>query len=686
MSLTPPTYRESMRYRLLLVILGAALGAAAVVGSASAAAPTAITGPVSAVTGTSATVNATVNPGGATTTWYIEYGTSTSYGSQTPSTGAGNGTSNVDVQATLTGLGGNTTYHYRLVATNTTGTARGTDGVFTTVRPPGVSSGSASAIKLDGATVTGSVTPFGLETSWHVEYGTSTSYGSKTAAKSAGSGSGAVAVTSTLTALKAATTYHYRVIGVSAAGTTSGEDVVFTTLAPPSVKTGSASSIASTSATLNGIVDPNGRATSWWFEYGKTTSYGSRTSTRNGGSGLGNVAAAVKISGLSAGSTYHFRLVAKNDLGTYTGSDASFVAASAPAVVTGPVTSIASSTATATGTVNPNGQSTSYYVDFGTTTKYGSRSPSQSAGSGTATLSVAATLTGLKPGTLYHARVVATSSAGTSYGADVVFQTGALPAVATGPLSAVGSSEATVTGTVNPAGRDTTFWFEYGQSRSYGFRTPVRSLAAGTADVRVAEPLTGLAPGVRYHYRLVATTTTGSTAGADASFSLAPLPRDPGGRPVTCTITGTAGPDVLRGTPGRDVICGLGGNDRITGGGGADTIYAGPGDDLVHGGLGNDTIHGGTGADELYGDAGNDRVSGDSGRDRLFGGAGADALLGLAGADTLLGGVGRDRLLGGAGNDTIYARDGRRDVLDGGAGRNRATIDRSRDVTARVSV
>src|SRR3989449_6522846 len=98
----------------------------AVAGEATAAsAPTAITGPVSAVGSTSATVTGTVNPNGQATTWYFEYGTSTSYGSKTSTMNAGSGTSNVDASATLSGLAPGTTYHYRLVAPTIAGTNPG---------------------------------------------------------------------------------------------------------------------------------------------------------------------------------------------------------------------------------------------------------------------------------------------------------------------------------------------------------------------------------------------------------------------------------------------------------------------------------------------------------------------------------------------------------------------------------
>ena len=91
----------------------------------------------------------------------------------------------------------------------------------------------------------------------------------------------------------------------------------------------------------------------------------------------------------------------------------------------------------------------------------------------------------------------------------------------------------------------------------------------------------GSRPESRWHYRLVARSAAGTSAGADASFATPPRPLDPSGRPVRCTIVGTQAADVLRGTSGRDVICGLGGNDRILGGGGADVIYGGPGADIA---------------------------------------------------------------------------------------------------------
>jgi streptogramin lyase len=106
---------------------------------APAAAPSVVTGSSSAVGTTSAAVSGSVNPNGQATTYHFEYGTSTSYGSQAPAPpdpGAGSGTTSQPVSANLTDLSPSATYHYRLVATNASGTQLGSDGTFMTATTP----------------------------------------------------------------------------------------------------------------------------------------------------------------------------------------------------------------------------------------------------------------------------------------------------------------------------------------------------------------------------------------------------------------------------------------------------------------------------------------------------------------------------------------------------------------------
>ena len=128
--------------------------------SPTSSAPTVTTSAASGVTATTATLNGTVNPEGAATTYQFQYGTSTGYGSVTPASpaSAGAGSSAVAESAGLSGLSAGTTYDYRLVATNATGTTDGGNQTFTT---PAASSGAAfTAVGglIQGTSLTPSVT------------------------------------------------------------------------------------------------------------------------------------------------------------------------------------------------------------------------------------------------------------------------------------------------------------------------------------------------------------------------------------------------------------------------------------------------------------------------------------------------------------------------------------------------
>jgi Ca2+-binding RTX toxin-like protein len=90
-------------------------------------------------------------------------------------------------------------------------------------------------------------------------------------------------------------------------------------------------------------------------------------------------------------------------------------------------------------------------------------------------------------------------------------------------------------------------------------------------------------------------------------------------------------------------------------------------------------INGTAGPDTLVGTAGDDRLCGRGGKDVLRGLGGSDVLSGGSGADRLVGGGGGDSLRGGSGNDTLLARDGRRDLVNGNRGFDRARVD-ARDI------
>ncbi len=383
---------------------------------------------------------------------------------------------------------------------------------------PSVVTGAVSAVSPTTATLTGTVNPNGAATTWHFEYGKTTSYGTSTAATSAGAGTANIQVSANLTGLSPGTTYYYQLVATSAGGTTPGLNGILNTTAGPDAVTGGASNVTPTSATLNGTVNANGRATTYYFEYGKTTAYGTKTAVQNGGSATSPVAVTAAVSGLQTGQAYHFRLVGSNDAGSTQGADMSFSLSSAPTVTTKAASSITSTSAKLNGSVNPNGQATEWYFDYGPTTAYGSKTPVASVGSDTKTTNVSSTVNGLPAG-VYHFRLVATNASGTSDGNDKTFGSGSVPVVLTGTTQGAGTSSGTLTGSVNPLGNSARWYFEYGTTTDYGSKTPAKSAGSGTAATGVSAAIGNLSPLTTYHYRLVATSRAGTTFGSDVTFT-----------------------------------------------------------------------------------------------------------------------------------------------------------------------
>ena len=143
------------------------------------------------------------------------------------------------------------------------------------------------------------------------------------------------------------------------------------------------------SALLRGSVNPNMRATDYFFEWGATASYGSVTPTQALPAGNAAVDVSASLSGLATGGTYHYRLVAINVAGTALGGDQGFVAQSGtgggatapPTVGTGSTTGVEMTEATLQGSVNPNGGMTTAQFEYGLTNSYGGNTALQDAGS-----------------------------------------------------------------------------------------------------------------------------------------------------------------------------------------------------------------------------------------------------------------------------------------------------------------
>ena len=294
---------------------------------ASAMPPVVTTNAATNVTNSAAMLNGAVNPNGVTTSVHFEYGLTTSYGSST-ATHSYSGHTTQTVVANISGLSPNTTYHFRLVGTNSGGTRYGGDRIFTTFNPTGapvVTINPTTNVASFSATLHGSVYPHGLPTTVYFQYGTTINYGHATPVQTK-AGNTYQSISANINGLSASTTYHFRIVATNSAGTRYSSDRTFTTLRPtgfPVVTTNPASNVATFSATLNGSLDPHGLITTVYFQYGATISYGLTTAPHNQtGNTFRNVGA--NISGLSANTRYHFRIVATNSAGTRFGSDRTF--------------------------------------------------------------------------------------------------------------------------------------------------------------------------------------------------------------------------------------------------------------------------------------------------------------------------------------------------------------------------
>jgi phosphodiesterase/alkaline phosphatase D-like protein len=309
---------------------------------------------------------------------------------------------------------------------------------------------------------------------------------------------------------------------------------VASTPAVPVAETTAVAGTSSSTAILNGQVKPNGAATTYWFDYGETTAFGTRSAEQSVGSGYGLIPTPTYITGLKANTQYYFRLSAKNRFATVSGATYAFMTnnnpppqGSAPAVKTGSASSISRTDAKLNGQVDPNNFATTYWFEYGMDMGFGNVTAFQSAGSGTTLDSVSASLSGLAPLTKYYFRLNAQNQYGTTNGAFVSFTTTGpaaptAPSVSTTAATNIKTTAATFTGRIDPNGAETTYWFEYSSdsllSSLIGSGTAQKKLAAGTSTVSVTTNVTGLRSATNYYYRIVAQNSQGTVRGEIVSF------------------------------------------------------------------------------------------------------------------------------------------------------------------------
>lgn len=431
---------------------------------------------------------------------------------------------------------------------------------LTTPPPPSITSVNASNITSSGAVLSGQVNPNGLATTVYFQYGTDTTYGTGTTQEqSLSAGLSPLAVTAALTGLQASTTYHYRLVAISASGTSTSPDATFVTpnpFAPQITSTSSASGVLNTAFTYQ-ITTNNNSATSYGATglpsglivntatgliSGTPTATGTFASTisasNTSGTGCSPLVITILATTPPVTAFYYYGAgyVSEDSSGLYNSANGDTIGASVN--YDGGVS------------LSINGTNDWWDLDFAapasaplTTGTYlgAARFPFQSSsqpglsfdgdGCGDNTLT----------GYFTVLDIVYNGSTVVSFAADFVqYDEGSLtswnvgsirynstvpltlpppPTVTAETPTAISSDGAVLNETVNQNGPPATVYFQYGTNAAYGSVTGTQSFGSGTSNMLVSATLSGLQPGTTYHYRVVAATNTGVTYGSDQTFT-----------------------------------------------------------------------------------------------------------------------------------------------------------------------
>ncbi len=231
---------------------------------------------------------------------------------------------------------------------------------------------------------------------------------------------------------------------------------------------------------------------------------------------------------LSAGKTYHFRVVAKNGIGTSNGFEKEFTTLPAVSTITTEdATEVTVTTAKLHGSfdIDAEGGDSHYYFQYGADTNYGSvvpvgAPPGADAGSTPGHPSVQQTIE-VTAGETVHFRIVAINSFGTTVGQDKTFKAPNKPAIVALTSANVTASTADLIAKINPNGDDTTYHFEYGTSPAYDHTVPIpdESIGNGETAVEVSQHIANLEIGATYHFRVVAENQWGEVSKPDQTFA-----------------------------------------------------------------------------------------------------------------------------------------------------------------------
>ena len=377
--------------------------------------------------------------------------------------------------------------------------------IYTTAgSAPIVTSSAATSITANSATLSGNITDTGGENAtergfdWGTTSGTYPNFWTETGSFGTG------AFSHGITGLSPGVTYYFRAKAKNAVGWGYGSELSFPTpIVVPTVQTNAATSIGSTSATLNGNITVLGgqNSSERGFDWGTTSGTYPNSWTETGSYGTG--AFSRGITGLNPKTTYYFRAKAKNSAGWGFGTELSLpTLATIPGVDTNAATNVSTNSATLNGNIATLGgeNATERGFDWGTSVSY-SNSWIETGSFGTGAFNRG--VTGLSPWTQYNFRAKAKNSAGWGYGGNLTFTTSVvIPTVQTIPATSINSTSVILNGNITNTGggNDSERGFDWGTSSGVYPNSWTETGSFGIGYF--SQKITNLSPATTYYFRV----------------------------------------------------------------------------------------------------------------------------------------------------------------------------------------
>jgi hypothetical protein len=524
----------------------------AATGSGISTIPTVTTGAASAITTTTATLAGTIPANGCTavTAYGVEYSLTNGFPNGSGTAVASTNLSGINFSSNATSLAPGTTYYYHAYATNAGGTAYGAQQSFTTVGAPVLSTSALTGFgnvcintttgpnsftitggNLDATNVTvGALAGFTYSTTAGGTYTTTLSL-----TQPGGSYSQQIFVKFSPTAVQS---YNGNIpVGgggattVNVAATGSGVNSV------PTVTTGAASSITTTSATLAGTIPSNGcsAVTAYGVEYSTTLGFPNGSGTAVPSTNLSGINFSSNVAGLTPGTVYYYHAYATNAAGTGYGTEQTFTTLSLTPTLSATALAAFGNVCVNT-TAGPNSFTINGSALNATNITVGPLAgftfSTTSGGTYTASLSLT------QPGGTFSQQIFVkfTPTAVQSYNGNIpvsgggaaainVAASGAgintIPTVTSGAASAITSISATVTGTIpsNGCSAITAYGIEYSTTNGFPNGSGTAVASGNLAGINFSSNLTGLAPTTTYYYHAYATNNGGTAYGAQGTFT-----------------------------------------------------------------------------------------------------------------------------------------------------------------------